>query len=127
MPCRYSIDIPQELIVTTAWDRVTYAEIKAHHDKMVNDPDFDPGFNQLLDFTAVTSLQLSGEEAKKIASRKLLSTSSRRALLASSLPVLGVARLMQTYAERVEGRDTISVFHDRMSALKWLGVESVRQ
>ena len=32
MPCRYSIDIPQGLILTTAWERVTYAEIKAQHD-----------------------------------------------------------------------------------------------
>ena len=81
MPCRYIIDIPQALIIATAWDRVTHAEIKAHHDDMVNDPDFDPNFNQLLDFTSVTSLELSKDEAKQIASRKLLSPSSRRACL----------------------------------------------
>jgi hypothetical protein len=73
-----------------------------------------------------TLLELSVDEAKQIASRKLLSASSRRAFLAGNLEVLGTARLVQMYSEVVERRDTISVFHDRMSALKWLGVE-VRQ
>jgi hypothetical protein len=67
MPCRYTIDIPKALIISTAWDRVTYTEIKRHHDDMVNDPDFDRNFKQLLDFTGVSSLQLSKEGAKKIA------------------------------------------------------------
>lgn len=90
---------------------------------MLNDPDFDPNFQLLLDFTRVASLELSVDEAKKIASRKLLSASSRRAFLAGNLEVLGVARLIQMYSEMMERRAKISVFHDRTTALKWLGVE----
>lgn len=52
MPCRYVIDIEQRLVISTGWDRVTFAEIKAHQDQLVSDPDFNPEFNQFVDATA---------------------------------------------------------------------------
>jgi hypothetical protein len=59
MPCRYVIDVGIGLIITTGWGRVTFDEMKAHQERLLNDPDFDPQFNQLVDGTAVTALEAS--------------------------------------------------------------------
>jgi hypothetical protein len=123
MPFRYVIDIERGLVISTGWDRVTFAELKAHQEQLLSDPDFKPEFNQLVDGTAVTALEVSTDQLKTIANRKFFSRSSRRALLASSLPVLGMARVMELYAKTTGEREQIRVFHDRSSALKWLGLE----
>jgi hypothetical protein len=123
MPCRYVIDAAHGLVITSGWDRVTFADIKAHQDRLANDPDFDPEFNQFVDGTAVTALDISTEEAKLIASRRFFSPRARRAILASSLPILGMARVMQTYTQMAKDREHVAVFHQRDAALKWLGIE----
>jgi hypothetical protein len=122
MPCRYVIDIGRGLVISTGWDRVTFDEMKAHQDRLLNDPDFDPGFNQLVDGTAVTVLEATPDELKTIVGRRFFSPTSRRAFLASSLPILGMGRLMELYAKRKPGREQVCLFHDRESAMKWLAV-----
>jgi len=64
-------------------------------------------------------------EAKVFASQTVFSPKSRRAFVASNLLILGVARLMETYARMGKGREQVSVFHDRTAALKWLGLDNV--
>jgi hypothetical protein len=122
MPYRYAIDAERRLVVTTAWGRVTFAELRAHQEQLASDPRFNPEFNQLVDATAVTGLNVSVDEAKKIVSRTLFSPTSRRAFLGSGLSVLAVGRLMQAFAHVAKGREQISVFHERDAALKWLGL-----
>ena len=123
MPCRYVIDIGRGLVISTGWDRVTFDEMKAHQDRLLNDPDFDPRFNQLVDGTAVTALEATPGELKTIIGRRFFSPSSRRAFLATSLPILGMARVAELYSKMESGREQLSVFHDRESAMKWLGLE----
>jgi hypothetical protein len=69
MPIRYVIDKDRRVVVSIGWDRVSSAEIRAHRDQLANDPDLNPAFNQLVDGTAVTALDISMDEAKEIASR----------------------------------------------------------
>lgn len=123
MPCRYAIDVGIGLVISTGWGRVTFDEMKAHQDQLSSDPDFDPRFNQLLDATAVTELKATPDELKIIVGRRFFSPTSRRAFLASSLPVLGMARLMELYSKIESGREQVCVFHNRESAMKWLGME----
>lgn len=123
MPCRYAIDVGLGLVISTGWDRVTFDELKAHQERLLNDPEFDPRFNQLVDGTAVTALEVTPDELKTIVGRRFFSPTSRRAFLASSLPILGMARLTELYAKMEMGREQICVFHDRKSAMRWLGVE----
>lgn len=127
MPSRYTIDVERKLVVTTGWGRVTFAELLAHQEQLAGDPHFDPEFNQLVDATAVTGLEVSVEEARRIVSRKLFSTTSRRAFLGSGLSVVAVGRLMKAFAHVAKGREQISVFHERDAALKWLGLISIPQ
>ena len=125
MPTRYVIDTEKRLVISSGWDCVTCAEVLAHRKRLVSDPDFDPTFDHLVDGRAVTGLQITMDEAKTIASTSPCSPQSRRALVASSLFVLGFARLMETYSRRVNGREQVCVFHDLPSALKWLGLEAL--
>jgi hypothetical protein len=97
--------------------------LKAHQDQLLSDPDFDPTFNQLVDGTAVVALEATPNELKTIIGRRFLSSTSRRAFLASSLPVLGMGRLMELYSKREPGREQVCLFHDRESAMRWLRLE----
>jgi len=70
MPCRYVIDIERRLVLSTGWDRVTFAEMKAHQDKLASDPDFNPEFDQFVDATTVSLLEASPDQLKTIISRR---------------------------------------------------------
>jgi hypothetical protein len=125
MPCRYVIDGNHGLVISTAWDRVTFDEVSAHQDRLAKDPDFNPDFKQLVDATAVTGLDISIEEARKVFGRKTFSSASRCAFLGRGLTILGMGRLIEAQAALLEGRETVRVFSDRNKALKWLGMEDL--
>ncbi len=125
MPCRYVIDTEHGLVISTAWDRVTFDEVDAHQNRLAKDPDFDPEFKQLVDATKVTDLEVSIEEAKKIFGRRTFSAASRCAFLGKGLIILGMGRLIEAQAALFEGRESVRVFSDRQKALKWLGMENL--
>jgi len=124
MPCRYVIDIERRLVVSTGWDRVTFAEMKAHQDKLASDPDFNPEFDQFVDATTVSVLEASPDQLRTIISRRFFSPTSRRAFVASNLHVLALGRVMEIHAKLTAGREQIRLFHDRVSALQWLALEN---
>ena len=104
---------------------MTCAEMKAHQDQLLSDPDFKPEFDQLIDATAVTAVEVSVDEIKTLVSRKVLSPESRRAFLAPSPFVYGMGRMMGTYLEMSKAASQVGVFRDLPSALKWLGLEAL--
>jgi hypothetical protein len=120
LPARYVIDKKHRLVLTVGEGSVTFDEIRNHQDQLLRDPDFDAAFNQLIDVTTATRFDISGDEAREIARRKIVSSSSSRAFVASQPAIFGFGRLMEAHAEE---HAQIHVFHDRDSALKWLGVE----
>lgn len=121
MPCDYLIDRQRHLVISTATDRFTFDEAKAHQEKLIADPDFDPKFNQLIDMRAVTVFDLTVEEAKTIARRNPFSPQSRRALVASSPHVFGMLRLAMAHHEMTPGASETSAFYDLDAAMAWLG------
>jgi len=123
MPASYAIDKRRRLVITTASACVTFAEAKTHQDQLLSDPDFHPDFNQLVDCTAVTELTLSAEEARIIISRKVFSSSSRRAFVSANPAVFGMGRLMEAYNDMTVAPSQVRVFRDLASARKWLGLE----
>lgn len=125
MPCRYLIDAEHGLVISSAWDRVTFAEVDAHQDRLAGDPVFNPHFMHLVDATGVRDLDISIDEAKTIFGRKTFSSASRCAFLGRGLIVLGMGRLIEAQAGLARGRETVRVFSNRQKALKWLGMENV--
>lgn len=125
MPLRYVIHKPRRLVHTTGWDRLTFAQTTSYIDQLLNDPDFDPEFNQLVDLTALAGLGMTTEETKLIAGRSGFSPTSRRAFVAPDPAVFGMSRLFAAYNEISNKPSQICVFRDLPSALKWLGLESL--
>jgi len=123
MPCSYVIDRERRLVVSTAWDRVTFAEVMIHQDQLRSDPAFDPNFNQLVDATAVDGVDASVEEVKKAASRRTFSSSALRAFVATNPEVFGIGRLLGAHMGMGRVPQQVHVFYDIPSALKWLGLD----
>jgi hypothetical protein len=122
MPVRSAIYKQQRLVVTIEEGRVTFDDMWANHDRLLNDPDFDPQFDQLSDASLATDTDLSASNARKLYDRKIFSPTARRAVVAPNAFTYGMARMLQTYVELSKNGPVVGVFHDRASALKWLGV-----
>jgi len=122
MPVRYVIDKERRLVVTTAWDRVTYTEIKAHRDQLLTDPAFNSEFDQLIDVTRATAWEIATNDLRMLARRKVFSPTSRRAWLATIPESFGLGRMAQAFHEVSESPSAVCTFYDLPAALKWLGL-----
>jgi len=125
MPARYVIHKNLRLVVNYGWGHLTFADFRAQQQSLVKDPDFDPSFNQLVDVSETTSLDITVEEAKTIARRSIYLPTSRRAVIAKDPNVFAMGRLMDVYHAMATRREAVAVFYDRESALKWLGLENL--
>lgn len=109
-------------MITTGEGRVTFEEVKTHPDRLLKDPDFDPEFNQLIDARGIIGMSASPDQVRMIAQRPLFSPKSRRAFIVTAAFTYGMARMLQTYNEMSVASSPMSIFGDRVSALKWLGI-----
>jgi hypothetical protein len=125
MPCVYVIDKERRLVISTGVGLVTFDDMKAQQNALFADPDFDPEFNQLIDATAVTKVELSRDAAQVLTSRNIFSIRSRRALVANTPSVFGMGRMLMTYFEMSNQPAETNVFHEMAPALRWLGVEGL--
>jgi hypothetical protein len=122
MPVRSVINKGLRLVVTIEEGRVTFEDMLANQDRLLEDPDFDPGFNQLSDATLATDTDLAPNNLGMLYQRRVFSTTSRRAVIAPTPFTYGMARMLETYVELSNNGPLVEVFHDRASALQWLGV-----
>jgi len=127
MPCSYVIDKERRLVITTGEGCVTPAEIKALRKQARGDPDFDREFNEVVDFRAVTALDINSQQVWDLAGTEVFSPHSKIALVASSPAIFGIGRMYSTYNEMSKAASYVSAFYDLASALKWLGVESLSE
>ena len=125
VPYTYAIDHERQLVVSTGSGVLTTADIVAHIDRLRSDPNFDPGFRQLMDFTQVTEAQLPSDEIRRLAQITLFSSRSQRAIVVGSSPFFyGLARMyeMSLHSSGTDGAWT-HVFEDLDSAKQWLGLD----
>jgi hypothetical protein len=119
MPAFYQIDKERRLVTTTAWGVLTTDSILAHQQQLMNDPNFDPDFFQLADFTQVTGVDIPTEDVRTIAEKNIFSSRSRRALVTDNSEFFGLARMFEILRD-MEGEPGIRVFRNRDEALNWL-------
>ena len=124
MPIHYTVFKKHRIVISTAYGQLTAAEIKACMDRGLNDPDFNPDFNQVVDFRAVTTIDMSGEQTRTLANIPLFSSESKRAVVAPDPAKFAVGRMFATYHEMSRSPSQIKIFYDLASALKWLGIEN---
>jgi len=118
MSVKYSIDQSQRLIVSVGEGIVGFGDIQDHQNRLLADPDFDPAFDQLIDASRVTSLVLTTDEVKTIASRRVFSPGSLRAFVAVRPYIFGLGRMMEVYHEDI---GQVHIFDSMDEALSWLG------
>lgn len=110
------------MIISTGSGRVTAEEIKARQDETSTDPDFDPEFDQIVDLRAVTGFDVSIDQIRNLAHRKIFSGNSRRAFVGIAPSTFGTQLLWQVYTETSENPSQIRIFSDLTAALDWLGI-----
>ena len=126
MKVRYSIDKQRRLILSTAEGLITVADIRDHQDRLLADPDFDPSFDQLIDTTPMTRFDVSADEARVLALRRVFSSESRRAFVATEPHIFGLGRMMEIYREGLEYAD-VRVFYSMYEALEWLERQAIKK
>jgi hypothetical protein len=118
VPAQYEIDKARRVVISTASGFVTGDEILAHQRKLQNDPDFDPTYSQIFDFTAVTENDINANDVRAIAATTIFAPLSRRALLVTTDEQFGLGRMFGIIREGF-GEQGIRVFRDRDEALRW--------
>lgn len=120
MPVSYLIDKNQRLVFSRLSGTVTEPEVYEHNRKLRTDPDFNPGFRQLVDCTGLTEILVATGTINAISHDQFFTPGTRRAFIATSDVAFGLARMFALRAE--SSGQTIEVFRERRVAEEWLGI-----
>jgi hypothetical protein len=124
MPAFYKISKDRRLVLSTASGVFTLADALAHQEQILADPDFNPQYSQLLDFTHVTKIELTAEDVCKLAERDIFHPTSSRAILVTNDLGEGLARLFAILREHAAEK-RIRIFRNLDEALKWVFIMNV--
>jgi hypothetical protein len=119
MPAFYKIDKERRLVLSFGSGVLTREDVLGHRDKLSADPDFDPGFSQLQDYTQFTGIAITPDDMRVIAKRTIFSPNSRRALLVKNDVQFGVARMVEIH-RGLNGETGLRVFRTLDEALDWI-------
>lgn len=120
LPGTYEIDPQRRIVTSRFWGAVTDAEVFEHNEKLRNDPRFDATYQQLVDLTGVTGIDVSTGTINTTSLDQFFEPGTRRAFVATHDAVFGMARMFALRAESVG--QTIRVFRDGGAAKDWLGI-----
>ncbi len=119
MSAIYEIDKQRRLVMSSGTGILTKEEIEGHMDRLSSDPDFDPEFSQVIDFTQFDLTSVEPEEIRQLAQRSIFSPHSRRAFVVKDDLQYGLARMFEIHRE-LNGEKGIRVFRSREEALEWI-------
>ena len=120
MPFAYHIDKERKLVVCTGSGVVTADDIARYRMSLHADPDFQPNFNQLSDFTQVARFDLHHTSMQAEAGMSRLSSRSKRAAVVSTEEAYGMMRMFMSYRESAGGEEQMRIFYTTDEALCWL-------
>jgi len=119
MPQFYKIDKERRLVLSTASGVFSRADAAGHMERLLKDPDFDPSYSQIADFTQVTKIELSAQDVHELAQRSVFSPQSRRALIVPNDVAYGLGRMFGMLREN-QGEMGIRIFRNLEEALDWV-------
>jgi len=120
MPFNSVIDASRNLVISTATGDLTGDEVFARCLQLKERDDFNPAFNQLLDFTRAHRFDATADQLRRIASEPLFSSASRRAIVATNPTIFGLARMFESYRSISDVGEDVRVFREMREALAWL-------
>jgi hypothetical protein len=115
----YKIDKERKLVLSSGTGVLTKEDILGHMDRLSKDPDFDPNFSQVSDFTQITVLEIGPEDVRQLAQRNIFSPRSRRAFVVKNNLQFGLARMFEIHRE-LNGETGIRVFRTFDEAMDWI-------
>ena len=121
MPASYLIDREKRVVFSRGWGVVSDGDLYDHQQRLRNDPEFDPTFRQVMDFTETTTVSVSVAAIHQLASVRVFRPGTPRAIVVPATATYGLARMFQMLVEP-EG-ETIEVFRELAPARNWLGLE----
>src|SRR5689334_2297159 len=110
MPVVYHIDVAHRVVFTRGYGNVIDQDLFQHNQALIVDPNFDPTFNQLLDFTQVIDAEIKTETIYNIARNRIFNLDSLRAIVVRPGYQYGLARMFQNI--RMLEDKNIGVFLD---------------
>jgi hypothetical protein len=119
MPAFYKIDRERKLVMSCGSGVLTMEDILAHQERLLEDPDFDPGFSQLSDFTQVTKINITPADVRLAARKNIFSSHSHRALVVKSDLQYGLGGMFEIHRDSA-GEVGIRVFRQLDEALDWV-------
>jgi hypothetical protein len=119
MPAFYKIDKERKLVMSSGSGVLTREDLVGHQNRLLKDPDFDPDFSQLLDFTNLAKVDVTPEDVRLAARKNIFSPHSRRAFLVKDDLQFGLARMFEIHRE-LAGEKGIRVFRNIDEALDWV-------
>lgn len=117
----YKIDKVRRLVLSSGTGSLTKEDILGHMDRLSKDPDFDPKFSQLADFTQITKMELKPEDIRQLAQVDLFSPLSRRAMLVKDDLQFGLIRMFEIHRD-LNGETGIRVFRNFDEAMAWIAM-----
>ena len=119
MPAFYKIDKGRRLVLSTGSGVFSLADALSHQEKLSKDPEFDPSFSQIADFTHVTRIELSTDDIRQLAQRGIFSAHSRRAFIMPNETAFGMGRMFEIL-RGLEGERGLCIFRTLDEALDWV-------
>ena len=117
-----TIDVERKLVITVCSDTVTDEEFVQARKQVLADPRFDPSFDRLWDFSAVTKEQVSDETIAHLVETSPFEGDIARAVVVSMLPQ-GLARVMEFVSQSRRFNRRIAAFPTQEAARQWLESE----
>jgi hypothetical protein len=120
MPVSYQIHKQIRLVVIKFVGEVTVKDILDDRMRISRDADFDPSFNQLLDFRGATSITLSYSTIWGLARNTVFKPGIKKAIIAPNDVSYGFARMYEGFSSGLHQQ--IYVFRRADEAFKWLDI-----
>ncbi len=118
MGMSYKIDQERRVVLTRGWGVLSAHELFDVTSQILLDPRFDPTYRSLGDLRDVTKITVDALDTAHTAATPLFAAGTRRAIVASSDAVYGMARMFATFAERA-GQE-VRIFREMRYAEEWL-------
>ena len=122
MPLKYEIDKQRGIVFTCASGGFTDTDALADQMRLKADPDFDPEYRQLLDFSDVNTFELTPAGVRSLASGDPWGEGARRAFVAPNDLAFGMLRMHQCYVE--DRHQEIIVVRTMSEAINWLELDN---
>ena len=117
MSIKYYIDTQHGIVVSETDVSPTFEEIADLLERLQVDPDFDPSFGHLADYSSSETRGLTSDELRRLAEFAVFAPTAKRAIVVQAGLQYGLGRMYQL----IKGDpDTVRLFASKEEALQWL-------